>query len=132
MMKSFTVKSTQREQFLDITHEVQRIVDESNTKEGLCVAFVPHTTAGIIINEGADLSVRSDILSKLSRLVPSNENYSHLEGNADAHIKSAIIGSSVAIPISEGRLTLGTWQKVFLCEFDGPRVRSVIVQVIGK
>ncbi|ABV32718.1 secondary thiamine-phosphate synthase enzyme YjbQ [Pseudothermotoga lettingae] len=131
-MKSFTVKSTQREQFLDITHEVQRIVDESNTKEGLCVAFVPHTTAGIIINEGADLSVRSDILSKLSRLVPSNENYSHLEGNADAHIKSAIIGSSVAIPISEGRLTLGTWQKVFLCEFDGPRVRSVIVQVIGK
>ncbi|GAB4318306.1 MULTISPECIES: secondary thiamine-phosphate synthase enzyme YjbQ [Pseudothermotoga] len=131
-MKSFTVKSTQREQFLDITHEVQRIVDESNTKEGLCVAFVPHTTAGITINEGADLSVRSDILSKLSRLVPSNENYSHLEGNADAHIKSAIIGSSVAIPISEGRLTLGTWQKVFLCEFDGPRVRSVIVQVIGK
>lgn len=129
-MRNFTVRSTQREEFIDITHEVQRIVDESNIKEGICLVFVPHTTAGITINEGSDRSVRFDILKRLAELIPENLKYEHLEGNADAHIKTSLVGSSVLTPIYGGKLTLGTWQKIFLCEFDGPRVRTIFVQIV--
>lgn len=129
-MKSFTVKSSRREEFIDITHQVQRIVDELNIKDGACLIFVPHTTAGVTLNEGSDQSVRVDMLKRLAELVPENLNYEHLEGNADAHIKTSLIGSSVFIPIIGGKLTLGTWQKIFLCEFDGPRVRTIFVQTI--
>ncbi|MGJ8455264.1 secondary thiamine-phosphate synthase enzyme YjbQ [Pseudothermotoga sp. U03pept] len=129
-MRNFTVKSSQREQLLDISHDVQRLVDESNVKEGICLIFVPHTTAAITINEGADSSVAVDLLDKLSDLIPRNQDYKHLEGNADAHIKATLVGSSLALPISNGKLTLGTWQRVFFCEFDGPRVRTVLVQIL--
>lgn len=130
-MRNFTVKSSRREQLLDISHEVQRIVDESNVKEGICLIFVPHTTAAITINEGTDSSVVVDLLGKLSDLIPRDQNYRHLEGNADAHIKATLVGSSLALPINDGKLTLGTWQRIFFCEFDGPRVRTVLVQILS-
>ncbi|MEJ5230116.1 MAG: secondary thiamine-phosphate synthase enzyme YjbQ [Pseudothermotoga sp.] len=130
-MRSFTVKSSRREQLLDISHEVQRIVDESSVKEGICLIFVPHTTAAITINEGTDSSVAVDLLGKLSDLIPRDQNYRHLEGNADAHIKATLVGSSLALPINDGKLTLGTWQRIFFCEFDGPRVRTVLVQILS-
>ncbi len=129
-MKFLSIKSLQREEFIDITNLLQRIVDESNIKEGICFVFVPHTTAGVTVNEGYDSSVKSDILRKLSQLVPLNGNYSHSEGNSDAHIKASLMGSSVCLPISNGKLSLGTWQKVFFCEFDGPRTRMVQVKLI--
>jgi len=131
-LKNFTVKTNQREEFIDISHQVQRIVDESNVKEGICLVFVPHTTAGITINEGSDRSVAFDILRRLADLVPESLKYEHLEGNADAHIKASLTGSSVCIPISGGKLALGTWQEIFLCEFDGPRVRTVLVQILAS
>lgn len=131
-LRSFTVKSSQREEFIDISHEIQRIVDESNIKEGICLVFVPHTTAGVTINEGSDWSVRMDIIKRLADLAPKDLKYEHLEKNADSHIKTSLIGSSVSIPIFNGKLTLGTWQKIFLCEFDGPRVRTVVVQILGS
>ncbi len=131
-LRSLTVKSSQREEFIDISHEIQRIVDESNIKEGICLVFVPHTTAGVTINEGSDWSVRMDIIKRLADLAPKDLKYEHLEKNADSHIKTSLIGSSVSIPIFNGKLTLGTWQKIFLCEFDGPRVRTVVVQILGS
>ncbi len=109
---------------------MQRIIDELNIREGICLVFVPHTTAGVTINEGSDKSVRADMLKRLAELVPENLKYEHLEGNAGAHIKTSVVGSSLCIPILGGKLTLGTWQKIFLCEFDGPRVRTVLIQTI--
>ena len=117
---------------MDITTQVQDVVKKSEVSEGICVVYVPHTTAGITINEGADPDVRRDILEQLERLVPRDGPYRHIEGNADAHIKASLLGSSVLIPVSGGRLFLGTWQAVFFGEFDGPRSRRVIVQVIGS
>lgn len=124
------MRSSRREEFIDITHEVQRIIDELNIREGICLVFVPHTTAGVTVNEGSDQSVRADMLKRFAELVPENLKYEHLEGNADAHIKTSVVGSSLCIPILGGKLTLGTWQKIFLCEFDGPRVRTILVQTI--
>ncbi|AEH50366.1 protein of unknown function UPF0047 [Pseudothermotoga thermarum DSM 5069] len=129
-MKVLNVRTSQRDEFVDITSMVQRIVDESGVKSGICVVFVPHTTAGVTINEGYDQSVKFDILKKLSQLVPLNDNYRHSEGNSDSHIKASLIGSSVCVPIFDGKLTLGTWQRIFLCEFDGPRSRTVYVQIV--
>jgi secondary thiamine-phosphate synthase enzyme len=110
---------------LDITAEVRRAIAESGIGEGICHLFIPHTTAGITINEGADPSVRQDILSKLDRLIPQEEGYRHAEGNAAAHIKASLVGSSATAFVHGGRISLGTWQSVFLCEFDGPRQREV-------
>jgi len=109
---------------------VEKIVKESKVKEGICWLFVPHTTAGITINEGADPSVRRDILSQLSKMVPFRGDYEHLEGNSPAHIKSSLVGSSKAVFIQEGRLVLGTWQSLYFCEFDGPRHRQVMVKIM--
>lgn len=129
-MKGFSLRTKQRVEMVDITDQVQQIVAESGVKSGVCFVFVPHTTAGITINEGADRSVRMDILERLSSIVPTNANYHHLEGNSDAHIKASLIGSSVTIPIEDAKLALGTWQRVFFCEFDGPRAREVFVQIV--
>jgi secondary thiamine-phosphate synthase enzyme len=114
---------------VDITSLVQKEVSRSGIGEGLCTVYVPHTTAGITINEGADPAVCQDILAKLNEWVPPNAGYRHMEGNADSHIKASLMGSSISIIVEGGRLLLGTWQKVFFCEFDGPRSRKVYVML---
>jgi len=112
---------------VDITRTIEEDVRSSGLKEGLCVVYVPHTTAAVTINEDADPSVKEDVLRQLKVLVPRDGNYSHGEGNSDAHIKSSLLGVSQIIPIHEGRLVLGTWQGIFFCEFDGPRNRRFYV-----
>jgi len=126
------VSSTSRQQFIDITDRVEEIVKKSGVKNGVCILYVPHTTAGITVNENADPSVVRDIMDTLERLVPADGRYRHLEGNAHAHIKSSILGHSACLLIEEGRLLLGTWQGVFFCEFDGPRRRRILVKIIGE
>jgi len=130
MLRRFSVKTTKRVEFVDITAQVKTILRESNVREGIVVVYVPHTTCGITINEHADPSVVEDIISQLSKLVPISGGYRHLEGNSDAHIKASIVGSSVTVIVSNGNLLLGTWQGIFLCEFDGPRTREVVVKVV--
>jgi secondary thiamine-phosphate synthase enzyme len=129
--KTFEVKSSKRMQSVDITSEIQKIISESGIKDGIINIFIPHTTCGVFINENWDPTVQEDIHSFLSRNIPQNGNYAHMEGNADAHIKTAIIGNSVSIPINDGKIPWGTWQGIFLAEFDGPRKRKVIVKIIG-
>jgi len=129
-MTQIEVNTRNREELVDITGEVQRIVSESGVKEGLCHLFVPHTTAGITLNETWDPAVRHDIATTLRRLVPHNGGYRHTEGNADAHIKTALTGSTLTLFVSGGRLVLGSWQGVCLAEFDGPRRRRVLVKVV--
>jgi len=110
---------------VDITDEIQRAVSQDGMQEGICYLFVPHTTAAITINEGADPSVCQDILGKLDQLIPREDGYRHSEGNAAAHIKTSLVGSSVMVFLQGGKLSLGTWQSIFFCEFDGPRQRQV-------
>jgi len=129
-LKSFALRTSRKEEMLDITEAVQRVVDESGVEDGLCCVFVPHTTAAVTINENADPTVKEDILNATTRLVPKNWNYKHLEGNAHAHIKASLFGSNVLIPVVQRRLLLGTWQGIFFCEFDGPRSRTVSVKVL--
>ncbi len=130
MFEKIRVKTTSRVQFVDITSEVVKVIEKSGVKNGLCVVFVPHTTAGVTLNENADPTVRRDIMDTLSVIVPENGRYSHLEGNADAHIKASLVGSSVTLIVEEGHPVFGTWQGIYLCEFDGPRVRTVYVKVL--
>ncbi len=130
MLKTISIKSRNRTEFIDITEDINRIVKESGIKSGVCYAYVPHTTAGITINEGADPSVKRDILTTLNRLIPFEGDYQHLEGNSAAHIKSSLTGASTHILIEDSRLMTGTWQSVFFCEFDGPRHRKVFVRII--
>jgi len=129
-MTQIEVKTRNREELVDITNQVQRVVDQSGVKEGVCYLFVPHTTAGITLNETWDPSVRVDIAETLRRLVPRGAHYHHAEGNADAHIKVTVTGASLTLFVSNGRLVLGTWQGVYLAEFDGPRRRQVLVKVL--
>jgi len=129
MTKQITVATRSKTELVDISSQIEKIVEDSGIKDGVCWVFVPHTTAGISINEGADPSVKRDILSRLDKLVPSAERYEHLEGNAPAHIKTSIVGSSEILIIEKGRLLLGTWQSLYLCEFDGPRHRKVIIKI---
>lgn len=124
------VKTSRRTELVDITREIEKLVAESGIASGLCHLFVPHTTAGITINENDDPDVPRDIEALLDRLVPKEGPYKHWEGNADSHIKSAIIGSSQSVPIEGGKLALGRWQAVFFCEFDGPRDRQVNVKIL--
>jgi secondary thiamine-phosphate synthase enzyme len=131
MIKNIIVKTGTRTEFVDITSDVQKAVSESGIKDGICYVSVPHTTAGVTINEGADPSVIRDIQTALTKLIPHRGDYKHMEGNSDAHIKTSLVGSSQMIPISGGKLLLGTWQAVFFCEFDGARNRSVTVMVQG-
>jgi len=128
-MESFTVRTGSRTELLDITAGVEKILNNSRVQEGLCCVFVPHTTASITINENADPSVRRDILAELNKVIPFDDGYTHGEGNSAAHIKASLMGSSVTVPVSGGRLILGTWQGIYLCEFDGPRSRQVVVTV---
>ncbi len=131
MIEKIPVSTRSREEFIDITGQVREAVKKSGIADGLCVIYVPHTTAGVTVNENADPSVSHDILAALGRLVPRDDpDYRHAEGNSDSHIKSALVGFSHAIPISDGDLTLGTWQGIFFCEFDGPRRRSALVQIV--
>jgi len=130
MLKEITIKTNTQTQILDITAQVQKVVGESGIAEGLCCVFVPHTTAGVTINENADPSVKQDIVMELNKVIPFDDNYSHLEGNSAAHIKASIIGSSVNIPLKNNYLLLGTWQGVCFCEFDGPRARKFYVKII--
>ena len=123
-----SVKTTARSEMVDITSSVQKEISKAGVSDGVCVVYVPHTTAGVTINEGADPSVCRDIVEKLTELVPPNAGYRHMEGNADSHIKASLMGSSVSVMVENGRLLLGTWQKIFFCEFDGPRTRKVYVQ----
>jgi len=132
MIEYTNIKSASREEFIDITGRIQKIIDNSGIREGLCVVYIPHTTAGITINEDADPDVINDIKNYLDRMVPNAEYFKHLEGNSPAHIKSSIIGHSITVPVSEGRLLLGRWQGIFFCEFDGPRSRQIIVKIIGE
>ncbi|GAQ25170.1 hypothetical protein TSYNTROOL_08140 [Tepidanaerobacter syntrophicus] len=129
-MQKFTIRTEEHNQMLDITTIVQKSVDESEVKDGICYIFIPHTTAGITINEGADKDVSIDILETLDKLIPHNGDYRHLEGNSDAHIKASLVGNSLALIVREGKLLLGTWQRIFFCEFDGPRTRNIIVKVM--
>ena len=128
--KEIRVKTTTRNELVDITLPVEGVVEESGVSEGICVLAVPHTTAAVTVNENADPSVKADIIAKLSELVPAGDRYQHLEGNADAHIKATIVGSSETLLVKGGRLSLGTWQGVFFCEFDGPRTRRVVIRVL--
>ncbi len=130
MLKYIEVVTQKRTHFEDITDEVQEVIDESGITEGVCYLYVPHTTAGIFINENADPDVKWDIEQTLDKLIPWNNSYRHIEGNAAAHIKSVLVGTNTFIPIKNGRLMLGTWQGIFFAEFDGPRTRKVIVKII--
>ncbi len=131
MLRYINVRSSQRSEFIDITEKINEVIKETGVLSGICYVYVPHTTAAVTINEGADPSVHRDIQNALTRLVPQEMNYSHREGNADAHIKSSIIGTSQLVIIDEGRLVLGTWQAVYFCEFDGPRHRRVTLKLIA-
>jgi secondary thiamine-phosphate synthase enzyme len=130
MVRYINVRSKSRNEFIDITEMVQEVVKEAGITKGICYLYVPHTTAGITINEGADPSVQRDIINALSRLVPHEMNYFHREGNADAHIKTTLVGSSLNVIVEDGKLLLGTWQSVFFCEFDGPRHRRIAIKFI--
>ena len=124
-MIQLNLRTATREEFLDITGQVAAVLREHGWRSGMVHVFSPHTTAGITINEGADPSVRRDILAALGRLVPHRGDYQHAEGNSDAHIKTSLMGAGAWVPIAEGRLCLGTWQAIYFCEFDGPRQRQV-------
>ena len=128
-MIEFSVRTPAREAFVDITQQVRGALRGRGSGEGVLHVFVPHTTAGVTINEGADPSVTQDLLATLARLVPRDAGYRHREGNADAHVKTALVGSHVALPYSGEDLRLGTWQSIYLAEFDGPRSRRVWVQI---
>jgi len=130
MIERIKVKTAKHTTVINITQRVREIVEASSIENGLCVVYVPHTTAAVFVNEGADPDVVKDILNTLERLVPWENNYAHTEGNAAAHIKSSIIGNSRIIPILENKLMLGRWEAIFLAEFDGPREREVVVSVL--
>ncbi|ADY73907.1 protein of unknown function UPF0047 [Desulfurobacterium thermolithotrophum DSM 11699] len=131
MVYEISLKTTGRTQLVDITRQVESIVLQSGITKGICIVYVPHTTAGVTINENADPSVKKDIKSMLDKLIPWRESfYEHAEGNSAAHIKSSLLGCSQTVIINDGKLLLGTWQGIYFCEFDGPRTRKVYVKVI--
>jgi secondary thiamine-phosphate synthase enzyme len=131
-MLNFSVRTQKHTQFLDITQEVQSCIADSGTLNGIVTIFVPHTTAGITINENADPTVTADIADALDRAVPWEAHYRHSEGNAAAHAKASMMGSSVQAIVEDGRLLLGTWQAVYFCEFDGPRSRNVWLSIAKR
>jgi secondary thiamine-phosphate synthase enzyme len=124
-----SVRTERREQMVDITERVEAEVGRSGVRDGVCHVYVPHTTCGMAINEGADPAVQRDFLQHMDELVPQASDWEHAEGNSDSHIKAMLVGPAVTIPVASGKLRLGRWQAVFLCEFDGPREREVWVTV---
>ena len=129
MFYDIALNTSQREEFIDITSMINEKVRQSRDASGVCFVFIPHTTAGVTINEGADPDVAKDIAAHLTKLVPEDGGYSHAEGNSDAHIKSVLAGASSSMLVEGGVLILGTWQAVYFCEFDGPRNREILVKV---
>ena len=130
---NLSVKTSTRTELIDITSKIAKWVKESGVSEGLCMLYVPHTTAAVTINESADPSVRGDIMMVLNQIIPWDANYKHLEGNSPAHVKSSLVGASELVAIENGSLVLGTWQGLFFCEFDGPRTRKIQVRILdGK
>ena len=128
-MQKFTIRTSKSVEMIDITAMLHGLVAESGVKSGLCTVFIPHTTAGITINENADPDVVDDILKKINKIIPFNDNYRHMEGNSAAHIKASLFGFSQQIIIDGGELVLGSWQGIYFCEFDGPRQRQVWVKI---
>ena len=128
-MKTLSVRTARRTQFVDITRDVEQAVRDSGVRQGICLVYVPHTTAGIAINEHADPDVASDVEEIFDRMVPHRGPYRHAEGNTDSHMKAILTGTSKTIIVEGGKLVLGTWQGIFLCEFDGPRQRNVFVKI---
>jgi len=126
-----SITTTERESLIDITETVSRSVRDAGAEDGICLVTCPHTTAGLTVNECVDPSVAEDLLAGLARCVPERAAWRHAEGNSPAHVKASLIGCSVAVPVHEGRLALGRWQGIFLCEFDGPRTRNVTVQIVS-
>jgi secondary thiamine-phosphate synthase enzyme len=129
-MKTLSVKTNRRTQLVDITHEVEQAVRESAVKSGVCYVYVPHTTAGVVINEHADPDVASDVEGIFNRLIPNKGPYQHAEGNTDSHMKAILTSTSQTVFVQNGKLALGSWQGIFLCEFDGPRQRAVLVKIL--
>ena len=128
MPETINVKTRSRIEMVDMTSSVQKEVSKSGISDGVCMVYVPHTTAAVTINEGADPSVCQDILAKLTEMVPPDAGYRHMEGNSDSHIKASLVGNSILVLVENGRLVLGTWQKIFFCEFDGPRSRKAYLK----
>ncbi len=130
MIEKISVSTKKREQMVDITSQIQKIIARSKAEDGVVHVFCPHTTAAVTVNENYDASVQHDISSTLSTLIPHHLNYTHAEGNSDAHIKAALMGSSRTLFIEGGKISFGSWQGVFLCEFDGPRTREIWIKII--
>ncbi|MFH1577668.1 MAG: secondary thiamine-phosphate synthase enzyme YjbQ [Candidatus Omnitrophota bacterium] len=131
-MERISIRTGNRIELVNITDKVQQAISKLRVKQGVCFLFVPHTTAGLTINENADPSVKKDIINGLNKLVPPTANYSHIEGNSDSHIKSSLLGSCLHVFIEDGNLCLGTWQGIFFAESDGPRQREVWVEAIAS
>jgi secondary thiamine-phosphate synthase enzyme len=126
-----TVDTGARVQLVDVSRRSAEVVAGSKVKNGMCYLYVPHTTAGVTINENADPDVVTDIINGLEKIVPATGNYRHAEGNSDAHIKASLMGFSCMVPVVDGRLALGTWQGIYFCEFDGPRRRKMLIGMVG-
>lgn len=131
MLETIQVNTPDHCVTVDVTDLISRKVQESGIKSGLCVVYIPHTTAGIMVNEGADPAVMDDVLNTLDKMVPWRGGYKHTEGNSAAHIKTILVGGSTHIIIDNGRLMLGTWERIFLCEFDGPRTRKIRIKLMS-
>ena len=131
-MNQLTVKTHDRTEMIDVTGQVEEAIKAAGIQDGICMLYVPHTTAGITINESADPSVRRDILMVLNQMVPWNADYKHMEGNSPAHIKSSLMGASQLVAVEKGRMVLGTWQGIFFCEFDGPRTRKLMLKLVDS
>jgi secondary thiamine-phosphate synthase enzyme len=129
-MEKITIHSTDQTEIIDITRKVQSVADKSSINNGLCLIFVPHTTAAVTINENADPDVKSDILKEINKVIPFSDSYRHMEGNSAAHIKASLFGSSGTVIIQNGNFQLGTWQGIFFCEFDGPRTRQIWISLL--
>jgi secondary thiamine-phosphate synthase enzyme len=129
--KRIEVRTTAQTEFIDITHYIRKALTETGTNDGLCNVFVPHTTAGVTINEAADPAVMRDIKMEIDKIIPFSDGYTHLEGNSAAHIKTSLFGVSLSIPVNSGDLDLGRWQGVYFCEFDGPRDRQVQINILS-
>ncbi|MFQ5500558.1 MAG: secondary thiamine-phosphate synthase enzyme YjbQ [Candidatus Zixiibacteriota bacterium] len=130
-MKTLAIQTTEREEMIDITSQIQKVVHQQTIVNGAAICFVPHTTAALTINENADPDVRRDIIHKLQKEIPQRDGYHHAEGNSDAHLKASLFGFSETVLVECGRLVLGQWQAIYFCEFDGPRQRQVLVSVAG-
>ncbi len=130
-MKVINIRTDKRNQMIDITAKIKEVLIQSNIKSGLCTLYVPHATAAVTINEGADPDVKSDITAFMNELIPNRQSFKHAEGNSDSHIKTSLFGPSETIIVEDSDLVLGTWQVIYFCEFDGPRTRKLYIKIIG-